>query len=133
MLYRRELKDNNDDIDYMLDFLTKLDNGFQIFYDCLKETQHSCPKHKLAADILKYKGRFTPSYSLACAVFLLLSLLIVQQHPSLMKSIANYQFIQKRFIFTKEKSPSLFGMRLVSVYHSQKQIVKRMLSYQLKL
>ncbi|CAI8015955.1 hypothetical protein GBAR_LOCUS9852 [Geodia barretti] len=51
---RRELKDNNDEIDCMLYFLTKVDNGFQIFYDSLRETQHSCPKHKLAADILKY-------------------------------------------------------------------------------
>ena len=65
---RRELKDNNDEIDCMLDFLTKVDNGFQIFYDSLRKTQHSCPKHKLAADILKYTGRFTPSYSLACVV-----------------------------------------------------------------
>ena len=35
----------------------------------LQEFVNSCPKHKLAADILKYTGRFIPSYSLACAVF----------------------------------------------------------------
>ena len=43
----------------MLDSLDKAENGFQILYRCLRETQYSCPKHKLAADILKNAGMYT--------------------------------------------------------------------------
>ena len=41
----------------MLDSLDKVENGFQTLYHCLRETQYSCPKHKLAADILKNSGK----------------------------------------------------------------------------
>ena len=49
---------HTDEVGYnMLDSLDKVENGFQTLYHCLRETQYSCPQHKLAADILKNAGK----------------------------------------------------------------------------
>ena len=52
MQYRR----NPDQIHYLMYVLGKKENGLQIFYHCLKETQHGFPEHRRIVHHLESKG-----------------------------------------------------------------------------
>ena len=45
-----------DELHYVMYRLGKKENGLQIFYRCLRETQDECPDHRLVADRIKRKG-----------------------------------------------------------------------------
>ena len=42
---------------YMLYTLAVVENGFQIFYHCLRKTQDICPGHRTLADDLESEGK----------------------------------------------------------------------------
>ena len=44
---------------YILYRLGEIENGFQIFYRCLRETQDVCPGHRILADDLERNGKFS--------------------------------------------------------------------------
>ena len=50
------MTNNTKDVELMLKMLAAIENGFQIFYKCLRETQHICPGHREVANLLKIKG-----------------------------------------------------------------------------
>lgn len=50
------LTNNTKDVELMLKMLAAIENGFQIFYKCLRETQHICPGHREVANLLEKKG-----------------------------------------------------------------------------
>ena len=43
---------------YVMFKIGKKENGLQIFYQCLKETQDRVPRHRDAIEILKMEGEF---------------------------------------------------------------------------
>ena len=45
-----------DELHYVMYRLEKKDNGLQIFYRCLRETQNECPDHGWVADRIEMKG-----------------------------------------------------------------------------
>ena len=45
-----------DELHYVMYRLGKKDNGLQIFYRCLRETQDECPEHGWVADRIERKG-----------------------------------------------------------------------------
>ena len=45
-----------DEFHYVMYRLGKKENGFQIFYRCLRETQDECPQHRRVADRLESEG-----------------------------------------------------------------------------
>ena len=45
-----------DELHYVMYRLGKKENGLQIFYHCLRETQDECPDHRLVAYRIKRKG-----------------------------------------------------------------------------
>ena len=45
-----------DEFHYVMYRLGKKENGLQIFYRCLRETQDECPQHRRAADRIERKG-----------------------------------------------------------------------------
>ena len=45
-----------DKFHYVMYRLGKKENGLQIFYRCLKETQDECPDHRWAADRIESEG-----------------------------------------------------------------------------
>ena len=44
------------DVEIMLNMLAEIKDGFQIFYQCLRETQYICREHGVVADLLKRMG-----------------------------------------------------------------------------
>ena len=47
-----------DRLHYVMYRIGKKENGLQIFYQCLKETQDRAPRHRYAVEILKMEGEF---------------------------------------------------------------------------
>ena len=45
-----------DEFHYVMYRLGKKENGLQIFYRCLRETQDECPQHRRVADRLESEG-----------------------------------------------------------------------------
>ena len=45
-----------DELHYVMYRLGKKENGLQIFYRCLRETQNECPDHGWVADRIEMKG-----------------------------------------------------------------------------
>ena len=45
-----------DELHYVMYRLGKKENGLQIFYRCLRETQDECPQHRRVADRIERKG-----------------------------------------------------------------------------
>ena len=45
-----------DQMDYLMYILGKKENGLQILYHCLKETQHRVPEHRMIVQQLESKG-----------------------------------------------------------------------------
>ena len=45
-----------DELHYVMYRLGKKDNGLQIFYRCLRDTQNECPQHRQAADMIESEG-----------------------------------------------------------------------------
>ena len=45
-----------DELHYVMYRLGKKENGLQIFYRCLRETQDECPQHMQVADKIESKG-----------------------------------------------------------------------------
>ena len=45
-----------DEFHYVMYRLGKKENGLQIFYRCLRETQDECPDHRRAADRIESEG-----------------------------------------------------------------------------
>ena len=45
-----------DELHYVMYRLGKKDNGLQIFYRCLRETQDECPDHRRVANRIKSEG-----------------------------------------------------------------------------
>ena len=46
-----------DELHYVMYRLGKKENGLQIFYRCLRETQGECPRHRRVADRIKRTGK----------------------------------------------------------------------------
>ena len=46
-----------DELHYVMYRLGKKENGLQIFYHCLRETQDKHPQHRLVADRMERKGK----------------------------------------------------------------------------
>ena len=49
-------RDTIDEFHYVMYRLGKKENGLQIFYRCLRETQNECPDHRWVADRIKSEG-----------------------------------------------------------------------------
>ena len=49
--------DRLDELHYVMYRLGKKENGLQIFYRCLRETQNECPQHRRVADRIKRIGK----------------------------------------------------------------------------
>ena len=45
-----------DEFHYVMYRLGRKENGLQIFYRCLRETQDECPDHRWAADMIEGEG-----------------------------------------------------------------------------
>ena len=45
-----------DELHYVMYRLGKKENGLQIFYRCLRETQDECLRHRLLADMIEREG-----------------------------------------------------------------------------
>ena len=48
--------DRIDEFHYVMYRLGKKENGLQIFYRCLRETQDECPDHRRVADMIEREG-----------------------------------------------------------------------------
>ena len=48
--------DTIDELHYVMYRLGKKENGLQIFYRCLRETQDECPQHRWAAGMIEREG-----------------------------------------------------------------------------
>ena len=51
-----------DELHYVMYRLGKKENGLQIFYRCLRETQDECPEHGWVADRIERKGIIEQRY-----------------------------------------------------------------------
>ena len=49
-------RDRIDEFHYVMYRLGKKENGLQIFYRCLRETQDECPGHRRVANRIKSEG-----------------------------------------------------------------------------
>ena len=55
-------RDRIDELHYVMYRLGKKENGLQIFYRCLRETQKKCLHHRLFADKIESEGIRTMLY-----------------------------------------------------------------------
>ena len=56
MQYSRRIR-FTDQMHYLMYILGKRENGLQILYRCLKETQHRVPEHRMIVQGLESEGR----------------------------------------------------------------------------